>query len=171
MNYFEARKHDAFLRRFREDVELFWARDPKAPGERALREVFREASDRVRELGYQPSWVRTATLARNPRDLSGNYIGDLLSNEQWRRARALGFLDECVGAAKFARRRARNRLLSPWCWPVDLVALVVSFPVRVLRAAGMPKSHESEWWVRLIQAAFTIFTIGLATAFGWQAAP
>lgn len=170
MHYFEARSHEKFLSRFRRGVDLYWLRDPKAPSDRALRGDFREAIDRVRALGYEPSWVATAKLVRNPQALVGNYVGDVLSAEGWRREKALSFFDECIGAAKLARRTARNRLLSPWCWPVDLVAVVISFPVRALRAAGMPKAKEDEAWVKTIQVAFNLLVLVIGAILGLKVA-
>jgi hypothetical protein len=50
----------------------------------------------------------------------------------------LDAIDRCIGAAANAKRRIGARLLKPWCWLVDVPALIVGWPFYVMRKAGVP---------------------------------
>jgi hypothetical protein len=159
MNYVEAAGHEKFLRRYREQVERFWSAEPGAPTERDIRERLPEVRTRFAALGMKETMWRK--LSQDFTDLWGDYIADVLSVRTDRRPAVMATLVQMIGVAALNRRTARRRLLSPWCWPEDVAALIITFPVRVLHRAGMPEALDGEFWVRLIQA---LFTLALAAA-------
>ena len=142
MNYFEARSYERCVRSFRRDAELYWAGDKGAPTETELRERFSEVDHCVKALGFNPVWMGVDTSIA---DTWGNYVSDVLSRRAGRKEGSRAFLDQCVGSARLARRRALNRLLFPWCWPVDLLGMLIAFPVRAMRVAGLPRLEEHEY--------------------------
>src|SRR3989442_7347795 len=77
----------------------------------------------------------------------------------------LDAIDRCIGAADFVRRRILARLLRPWCWVIDVPALVVYWPFAVMRKAGVPDKIVESTGAQVLKAIAT----GLLslTAFGY----
>jgi hypothetical protein len=62
------------------------------------------------------------------------------------RMKVINVIDRCIGAASFTKRRILARLVRPWCWLVDVPALIVSWPFAVMQKAGVPtKIVEGSW--------------------------
>jgi hypothetical protein len=67
----------------------------------------------------------------------------------------LDVIDSCIGAADLARRHALGRLLKPWCWLVDVPALIVGWPFVVMRKAGVPDTIVESTGAHVIKAILT----------------
>lgn len=90
-------------------------------------------------------------------------------------AKVLEAIDECIGAAGFAKRRLLGRLVKPWCWLVDVPALIVGWPFHVMRKAGVPDKFVEgtsaqvikavlTWLLWLAGFAYAVYRTGLAAA-------
>jgi hypothetical protein len=67
----------------------------------------------------------------------------------------LDAIDQCVGAAEFVKRRLLSRLLRPWCWLVDVPALIVGWPFLVMRKAGVPDRFVDSASAQVTKAILT----------------
>jgi hypothetical protein len=70
-------------------------------------------------------------------------------------AKVLAAINECIGAAGFAKRRLLGRLLKPWRWLVDVPALIVGWPFYVMRKAGVPDKFVEGPSAQIIKAVLT----------------
>ena len=75
-------------------------------------------------------------------------------------------LDRCVGAAEFAKKRALARLLKPWCWLVDVPALIVAWSFLVMKKAGVPQKFIEGTGAQIAKVIMTavLWLIGIAWA-------
>lgn len=69
--------------------------------------------------------------------------------------KVLDAIDECIGAAGFVERRLFARLVKPWCWLVDVPAMIVAWPFLVMRKAGVPAKFVEGTSAQVIKAIFT----------------
>ena len=67
----------------------------------------------------------------------------------------LDAIDKCIGAAAFEKRRLLARLVKPWCWLVDVPALIVGWPFHVMRKAGVPAKFVESTTAQIIKAVLT----------------
>lgn len=70
-------------------------------------------------------------------------------------AKVLDAIDTCIGAAAFEKRRLLARLVKPWCWVVDVPALIVGWPFHVMRKAGVPDKFVEGTSAKIIKAILT----------------
>jgi hypothetical protein len=75
-------------------------------------------------------------------------------------------IDQCIGAAVFVKRRLLARLLKPWCWLVDVPAVIVGWPFYVMRKAGVPDKIVESTGAQIIKAILTglLWLVGFAYA-------
>ena len=73
------------------------------------------------------------------------------------------------------KRRIGYRLIKPWCWLVDIPALIVAWPFRVMHRAGVPDSIVEGTVAQAVKTilasllsigafAYAVYRVGL-----WQA--
>ena len=90
-------------------------------------------------------------------------------------AKVLDAIDKCIGAAGFAKRHLLGRLVKPWCWLVDVPALIIGWPFLVMRKAGVPDKFIEGTGAQVIKAvltgmlwlagfAYAVYRTGLAAA-------
>jgi hypothetical protein len=87
----------------------------------------------------------------------------------------LDAIDRCIGSAGFVKRRILARLMKPWCWLIDVPALIVYWPFAVMRKAGVSDKIVESTGAQIIKAilttalsvivfAWTVYTTGIAAA-------
>lgn len=75
-----------------------------------------------------------------PFNLLGHVIDQNIGHRSVSRQTVLDAIDRCIGGANAVKRRVGYRLIKPWCWLVDVPALIVAWPFRVMHRAGVPDS-------------------------------
>lgn len=87
----------------------------------------------------------------------------------------LDAIDRCIGAAEFVKGQLLARLVKPWCWLVDVPALIVGWPFVIMRKAGVPAKFVEGTSVQVIKViltgliwlsgfAYAVYRTGLGTA-------
>jgi hypothetical protein len=74
-------------------------------------------------------------------------------------------IDRCIGAARLKRKTIGWRLVKPWCWLIDLPALVVGWPFAVMRKAGGPSAIVDGPGAQVLKAIITALLWLVAVAF------
>lgn len=87
----------------------------------------------------------------------------------------LDTIDRCIGAAEFVKGQLLARLVRPWCWLVDVPALIVGWPFVIMRKAGLPAKFVEGTSAQVIKGiltgliwlsgfAYAVYRTGLGTA-------
>ena len=91
---------------------------------------------------------------------------EIRKRDQIPRAWVLDSLDHCIGLARSVRRKALVRLLSPWCWLVDVPALILRFPFLILRGAGVSPKIEETLVAQVVKVALLVGGLAAAAYLG-----
>jgi len=182
MTYFEARRIERLFMRYRqltvdywkavEPIERGrhgWMAGPGAPrhnetdASRPLRQTITmlepEVEHWAQRLGVGVSGVSYPAPAVGGPALPFNFLSCV--TDQWigytyvSQDNVLDAIDKCIGAAQFVKRRIAARLLKPWCWLVDVPALLVGWPFEVLRKAGVPEKFVEGTGAQVVKAILT----------------
>lgn len=179
MTYFEARRIEALFRRYRQLALDYWAAvgppppgmvGPNAPTQtetNASRPLRQEISTLLPQVQFWADRLGVGVVAEShpPPILGGGPVipVNLLACVTDRRAgyrnvsrdEISDTIDQCIGAAIFVKGRLLARLLKPWCWLVDVPALIVGWPFYVMRKAGVPDKIIESTGAQVVKAILT----------------
>jgi hypothetical protein len=203
MTYWEARKMEAVFRRYRQLAIDYWAAVTPinygssgwmaGPGAPTHQDTEKSLELRTHLTTLEPEvmlYAQHLGVGVGGQSFPAPAVGgpvipfNLLScvTDQWVGhkhvpvATVLDAIDRCIGAAQFAKRTLGARLVKPWCWLVDVPALIVGWPFEVMRKAGVPDSIVESTGAQVLKAiftgllwlagiAYTAYKTGLAAAF------
>lgn len=167
MNFFEAVRIERKFREYRDLAIAYWAAvepieygahgwmaGPDAPTHREneeSRKLRRELVMREPEVILFASKLGVGVTGQSfpapavggpvlPFNLLAHVIDQNVGHRHVDRQMVLDAIDRCIGAAGVIKRRIGFRLLKPWCWLVDIPALIVAWPFRIMHRAGVPDS-------------------------------
>lgn len=165
MTYLEARRVETLFKTYRQLALDYWAAvepinyGPNAwmagPGAATHKDTEKSKAFRVTLSTLEPEvqlWAGRLGAAVGGQSFPPPAVGgpvlpfNLLQQvtNQWvghsavPRQDVLDAIDKCIGAAAFHRRRIGWRLVKPWCWLIDIPAVIVGWPFQVMRKAGVP---------------------------------
>jgi len=202
MTYFEARRIKKLFEEYRRLALAYWGAvspidyggnrwmaEPGAPTHdetdvsRALRQTLMrlepDAISCASRLGVSVTGVSYAAPMIGGPVVPVNFLACVVDqtagHSHVSKDRVLDAIDNCIGAATFVESRARGRVLKPWCWLVDIPALVVGWPFEVMRRAGVPEKHVEGNAAQVIKAtliglfyviliALTAYRLGVGAA-------
>lgn len=182
MTYLEARSVEALFKKYRSLAEEYWAARIPAPSSphawmagpgglrptetEKSRELRREISERQPEVIHWAARLGVGVTGQSvpaaavggpiiPFNFLACVVDQAAGHTHVSSEQVLDAIDHCIGAAANTKRRLLARLLKPWCWLVDVPALIVGWPFVVMRKAGVPPRVVEGNAAQVIKALLT----------------
>ncbi|MPZ18105.1 MAG: hypothetical protein GEV06_09360 [Luteitalea sp.] len=181
MTYFDARRAEELFRLYRQLALDYWAavepiergpgsmEGPEAPTHsetETSRPLRQEIMMLLPQVEYWADCLGVSVRGEShpPSEVRGpiipfNFLACV--TDQWvgykcvSRDDVVDAVDRCIGAADFAKRAILARLLKPWCWLVDVPALLVGWPFHVMRKAGVPDAFVESTGAQIAKVILT----------------
>lgn len=182
MTYFEARRVEALFKEYRALALAYWAALTPAPesphawmaGPGGRRPTETEESLALRQkislkLPEVVHWANRLGVGVTGQSFPAPAVGgpiipfnlltcvvdQSIGHTSVSTNNVLDAIDKCIGAAGFVKRQLLARLVKPWCWLVDVPALIVGWPFAIMRKAGVPAKFVEGTSAQVIKAVLT----------------